>query len=472
MSKLMTPRSLMQSALQLSVSAVLLIGCATISNSAETEAEINTLNGTVPTSALGVISDQPAQNFADLLPDPLLADYLAAALAGNNSIEQARIAVEAADLRLTQAQARRGPFVGLSGSTGLSTRVDDFDVSDSARLSASLSFDPDLFGELRATVRGSQAQLFLRDAELARLQRAVLARTAQAYVQSIETDLQLALAQENFEFLGETLRVSRARFEAGDIARSDYALAEAEYENSRASLFAQQLSARESRRTLADLIGRYDVESLPIASALPPIAAKHAAIRATADRAVLARYDIEAQRLAVVSAAASLDATKASTLPGIGLSGSIGGGLSLSDLLDVDTYIASLSAAISDTVFDNGLDRARVAESRTRLDAALATYSEALRDAYRDVIASLDRLEVFQNRLVALDAASRAAGQALELEQVRFDLGEAILLDVLTVQRRVNAIQSSRIREESAIRTALIDAYLAAGPAQSAAAPT
>lgn len=445
------------------LSALLLIGCATTTFNG-TDTEINALNGTVPASALGTIAVRPAESFADLLPDPLLADYLAAALVGNNSIEQARIAVKAADLRLSQSRARRGPFVGLSGSTGLSTGLDNFDLDDSARATASLSFDPDLFGEIRATVRGSQAQLFLRQAELARLQRAILARTAQAYVQAIETDLQLALAQENFEFLGETLRVSRARFEAGDIARSDYALAEAEYENSRASLFAQQLGARESRRTLADLVGRYDVEALPVADILPPIAVQQATLRATANRAVLARYDIEAQRLAVVSAAASLDATKASTLPGIGISGSFGNGGNLSDLFDIDTYVSSLSAAISDTVFDNGLDKARIAEARTRLDAAFATYSEALRDAYRDVIASLDRLDVFQTRLVALDAASRAAGQALELEQVRFDLGEAILLDVLTVQRRVNAIQSSRIREESAIRTALIDAYLAAGP--------
>jgi outer membrane protein TolC len=444
------------------LSAFILIGCATAPN--EVESEINALNGTVPASALGTIAERPAESFADLLPDPLLSDYLMAALAGNNSVEQARIAVEAADFRLAQSRARRGPFVGVTGSTGVSTALDDFDLDDSARLSASLSFDPDFFGEIRASVRGSQAQLFLRQAELARLQRTILARTAQAYVQAIETDLQLALAQENFEFLGETLRVSRARFEAGDIARSDYALAEAEYENSRASLLAQQLGARESRRTLADIVGRYDVETLPVAEALPPIAVKHANIRATADRAVLARYDIEAQRLAVVSAAASLDATKASTLPGIGLSSSFGAGGSLSDLLDIDTYIASLSAALSDTIFDNGLDKARIAEARTRLDAALATYSEALRDAHRDVIASLDRLDVFQTRLIALDAASRAAGQALELEQVRFDLGEAILLDVLTVQRRVNTIQSSRIREESAIRTALIDAYLAAGP--------
>lgn len=464
MSKLITTRGLLQGVATLS--AVLLVGCATLPNGTAADTQINALNGTVPASALGTISDKPAQSFADLLPDPLLANYLIAALEGNNSIEQARIAVTAADLRLAQSRARRGPFVGLSGSTGLATGLDNFDLSDSARLSASLSFDPDLFGGLRATVRGSQAQVFLRDAELARLQRTVLARTAQAYVQAIETDLQLALAQENFEFLGETLRVSRARFEAGDIARSDYALAEAEYENSRANLFAQQLGARESRRTLADLVGRYDVERLPIASVLPPITTPQATLRETANRAVLARYDIEAQRLAVISAAASVDATTASTLPGIGLSGSFGGGGSLSDLFDIDTYVASLAAAISDTVFDNGLDNARIAEARTRLDASLATYSEALRDAYRDVIASLDRLEVFQTRLVALDAASRAAGQALELEQVRFDLGEAILLDVLTVQRRVNAIQSSRIREESAIRTALIDAYLAAGPAR------
>lgn len=447
----------------MSLSALILIGCAT--SATVTDSDITALNETVPASALGAISDRPAQSFADLLPDPLLADYLNAALAGNNSVQQARIAVEAADLRLAQASARRGPSLGLSGSSGASTALNDFDVSDSARASATLSFDPDLFGEIRANVRGNEAQLFLRQAELARLQRAILARTAQAYVQAIETDLQLALAQENFEFLGETLRVSRARFEAGDIARSDFALAEAEYENSRASLFAQQLGARESRRTLADLVGRYDVEALPISDALPPIAMQHANLRATADRAVLARYDIEAQRLAVVSAAASLDATKASTLPGITLSGSVGGGLSIADLFDIDTYVASLSAAVRDTVYDNGLDAARIAESQTRLDAALATYSEALRDAYRDVITSMDRLDVFRTRLIALDAASRAAGQALELEQVRFDLGEAILLDVLTVQRRVNTIQSSRIREESAIRTALIDAYLAAGPA-------
>lgn len=453
----------------LSVATLGLVGCATLGSTTDATPAINAANAglpdtPLPDSLLEMTPETAAQGFADLLPDPLLADYLEAAMDANASLEQARLSAKSAKLSLQQAQARRGLFGSVSGSTGVSTVVDDFDLSDSARLGATLSFDPDLFGELRASVRGSEAQVFLRDAELARLRRVVAALTAQSYVRAIETDLQLALAQENFEFLGETLRVSKSRFEAGSIALADYALAEAEYENSRASLFAQQLATRDARRTLSDLVGRYDVDALPISDTLPSVGLDQATLRATADRAVLARFDIEAQRLAVVSAAADVDVVRASSLPSIGLSGSFGGGTDWSDLLDIDTYLASLGVSLSDIVFDNGLDAARIDQAQLRLDGTLITYAEALRDAYRDVTASLDRLDVFRTRLVALDAASEAAGEALRLEQIRFDLGEAILLDVLTVQRRVNSIQSARIREQSAIRTALIDAVLASGP--------
>jgi len=275
----------------------------------------------------------------------------------------------------------------------------------------------------------------------------------------------LQLAQTNFEFLGETLRVSEARFNAGDIARADYALSQAEYENARASLLAQQLSTRESRRSLADLVGRYDIDNLPIAAQLPAVAVDGVNLAGGARRAVLARYDVQAQRYAVIAAAAEADATKAQTLPNFSLDASLGGGSAVATLLDLDTYLARLALAVSDTVFDNGADTARIADARTRIDASLIRYEEGLRDAYREVISAVDRSEVFRARLAALDKASAAAERALELEEIRYDLGESILLDVLTLQRRVNSIQSSRIREEAAVRIALIDAFLAAGPA-------
>ena len=56
-----------------------------------------------------------------------------------------------------------------------------------------------------------------------------------------------------------------------------------------------------------------------------------------------------------------------------------------------------------------------------------------------------------------------SAEEALALEQIKFDLGETILLDVLTVQRRVNAIRGSRISTERRLLDAQINAYLALG---------
>ena len=67
--------------------------------------------------------------------------------------------------------------------------------------------------------------------------------------------------------------------------------------------------------------------------------------------------------------------------------------------------------------------------------------------------------------LEALERASASAEEALALEQIKFDLGETILLDVLTVQRRVNAIRGSRISTERRLLDAQIDAYLALGAA-------
>ncbi len=444
------------------LAALTMSACVTVQT--DISSDLSAVESTLPAGSFPLVTGPSASNFETLFTDPLLRDYLAAAQNQNASLELARIAVASAEARRELANANRGPRVRLGGSTGIDTPVSDFDLEEDGRVSASVSYDPDVFGSLRANLRGATAREAVADAELARLRRVIQARTAQAYIDVITAELQLELAQDNFEFLGETLRVSEARFNAGDIARADYALSQAEYENSRASLLAQQLSTRESRRALADLVGRYDVEDLPIAAQLPTMAVSGVDLAAGAQRAVLARYDVQAQRFGVIAATADADATKAQTLPGFSIDGSLGGGAGLEDLLDIDTYLARLALAVSDTIFDNGADSARIAAAQTQIDASLVRYEEALRDAYREVVSALDRAEVFRARLAALDKASAAAERALELEEVRYDLGESILLDVLTLQRRVNSIQSSRIREEASVRNALIEALLAAGP--------
>ena len=447
--------------------AVALSGCSTLDRSVaeSTDAKRGAVEARVPMALPFAVSPVRADSFAALFEDALLSVYLDRALAANTDLAGARARLAGAEARLAQARASRGPRVSADASAGVATLVSDFDLNDNAGAGLGVAYDPDVFGRLRANVRGAEARRALQAAELARLQRVILARTVQAYIATIAADAQLELARENFEFLGETLRVSRARFEAGDTSRADFALSEAEYENARASLAAQELGARETRRALASLIGAFADEELPVAETLPRVGAAGIGLMGGADRAVLTRWDVEASRLGVVSAVASVDAVQASTLPSFSITGGVSGGLELSDLFDIDTYVARLSAAVSDVIFDNGLDAARITEAETGIDAALAAYEASAREAYRELVSGFDRAENFEARLAALDAASVAAERALELENIRFDLGEAILLDVLTVQRRVNFIQSDRIRTESGYLQAVADAHLAAGPA-------
>lgn len=419
----------------------------------------------VPAALPFAVPNERAASFAALYDDPLLASYIDRALAANTDIDSARARLRSAEARLAQAEARDGFIISTGASAGVATALDDIDLVDNAGLSLSAGYDADIFGALQSGIDSETARVAIASAELARLRRTVAARTAQSYVAVVAADARLALARENFDFLGETLRVSRARFEAGDIARADYALSEAEYENSRAALVDQELSARETRRALATLLNAFADEDLPVAPALPRALGPGVGLREAADRAVLSRFDVEAARLGVVASVAEVDAVVASTLPSVSLTASVAGGLKLSDLLDIDTYLARLTAGISDIIFDGGGEAARIDAAEANVDAALARFEAQAREAYRELVSGFDRVFVAEQRVRALQAAGEAAETALELEQIRFDLGEAILLDVLTVQRRVNAIRGARIGAEADLLQSLADAHLAAGPA-------
>ena len=439
-----------------------LCACATVTDTApDIAAASAALPDTLPADVAFAPDPSRADSFAALFADPVLADHLAATLLSNRDIAAARLSAQIASQRLAQARARRLPRISVSTDAGAATFLSDIDISDSLGINAVASYDPDLFGAVRAGIRGAQARRDVAQLDADRLARVLLAQTATAYVQAIEADRQLALARENFEFLGETLRVSRARFEGGAIARADFALSEAEYENARASLVSQELSARASRRTLAALRGDFADATPRVAAALPSLVPPGLGLMST--RSLLERFDVRASAASVYAATADLDATRANTLPLAGVSAAFGGGGSIGDLFDIDTYLARLTASLSDTVFGNAED-AQIAESQLRLDAALLRYEDTLRDAYAELSAAFDRTAALERQLSALATASESAATALELETIRYDLGEAILLDVLTVQRRVNAIQSSAIRAQSLYLQAVIDAHLAGGP--------
>lgn len=404
-----------------------------------------------------------AQDWQTLFDDPFLTQYLVRAEASNLDLKQAEARLRQSQASLNQSRALLGPSVTADlNASGVSDLTDLGNVSDSAGVSLSGSFNPDLFGINRTTVAQAEAQFEVQRATAERLRRVILAQTARAYFQIVEADQQLLLARENLTFLEETKRVSQARFEAGDIARSDLALAELEYENAVASLRNQEFAARSARRALSILVGGFGDDGLDVAAQLPrPV--DLGSLPVPADL-ISARADVLAARATLAVALAELEVTRKANWPSLRLNGRIGSsGADIGDLFDPDFYITSLGASVSTVLFDSGRNAARIDGAEAGIDAALAAYADVLRTAVFDVNDAFDRVATLREALEALERASASAQEALALEQIKFDLGETILLDVLTVQRRVNAIQGARISTERRLLEAQVDAYLALG---------
>lgn len=426
--------------------------------------EVDAVASSVPTVwQLEVDANTLPRDWQDLFADDRLREYLAIAEDRNLDLKQAEARLRQSEASLRQSRALLGPSVNADlSATGLSDLTDFDQTSDSGSVSLSGAWNPDIFGVNRATIRQAEAQLDVQHASTARLRRVILAQTARSYFQIIEADQQLGLAQENLTFLDETKRVSEARFEAGDIARSDLALAELEYENAVAGLRNQEFAARSARRALSILLGDFGAEDLQVSNQLPT--ATDLGLRTLPAELLETRYDVRAARAAIRAELAALEATRKANWPSLRFSGRVGSsGADLSDLFDPDFYIASLTASLSGVLFDSGRNEAQIKAATARIDAAIAAYSATTRSAVFEVNDAFDQAATLRLALEALERGRASAEEALALEQIKFDLGETILLDVLTVQRRVNAIRGSRISTERRLLEAQVNAYLALG---------
>jgi len=402
------------------------------------------------------------QSWLTLFDDTLLQKYMVAAEARNPDISRAVIRVRQAEAGLKESRAILLPILRTDAQISGLTGLEDVSIRESFGDGLSASYDPGLFGRNGIEIDNAESLLDVSRSNEERVRRVVMAQVARAYVQIIEGEYQLALARENLDFIGETLRISEARFNAGDIARDQFALAQLETANAEANVASLELSTRNLRRSLAILIGDNPDASLDVAETLPDPAALSLSIFPA--EVLGRRFDVSASRARIASSFVGLQQAERLNWPSLALSGRLGGGgLAIEDLFDIDGYIANFGGSLAATLFDGGRKEARIETARLNLDEAMINYDEVLRGALLDVESGFDRIAAARRSLEALERGSEAANKALELEKIKYDLGESIILDVLTVQRRVNAILSSYISTQRRLLDAQIDTYLALG---------
>ena len=339
--------------------------------------------------------------------DPLLADLVARAAAGNTDLAQARAriaqsraAAQAAGAALlptldaaggasTLSQSRETAIGRITQAVGAGRGYTEYSIGTQA------SWELDLFGGLRRGREAAQGDLSATEASAGAIGIAVAAETADAYLALRALQARFAVARDQEKNQRLLQELIRQRFEQGISAERDLNRTTAQLEGVRATMAPLRAAIEAQLNRLDVLIGDppgtnrallVDARPVPIA----PVPAGSAMPVDLLRR----RPDIVAAERRLAASTARIGVAVAEYYPRLSLSGVFGvASLGTSTLFTSGAVQASGGAGVRWRLFDFGRVNADIAGARGRQAEALAAWRGVVLVAAEEVETALARLE-------------------------------------------------------------------------------
>jgi NodT family efflux transporter outer membrane factor (OMF) lipoprotein len=389
-----------------------------------------------------------------LFDDPVL-DTLASQVEVNNQNIAAAVAGYTQARAITREQrAALFPQVSLDSRRNVSGGSDR-PTTRSYQVNIGASWEPDVFGRLRLTVDNARAGEQIAEADGVSARLAAQGELAANYFGLREADVLIGLQRETLAGYQRSLQITRNRYEAGVVARTDVFQAESQLANSQADLLGLERQRATYEHAIAVLVGKAPANfSLAVD---PKWSVKVPGIPEEVPTTLLQRRpDIASAERRVAQANARIGIERAGYFPSFNLTGSVGlSAASFGDLFNGSALIWSLGTSLAQTIFNAGATTARVDQARAALDEASANYRQTVLSAFQDVEDQLVALRVLQQQQVLRQQASRAADLVEQQVLNRYQAGQVGYTEVITAQQQ--AASSRR-----ALVQAQIDRQLAA----------
>lgn len=432
--------------LPMAAALALLAGCASTAppGAALPKPPVPTAWSATPdTRAVPAAVATPLAQWWQRFGDPQMTDLVAQALQAHTSMRSARAALQQARAQAQVQQAGLLPSVNASGSAQRSRSGGS--TGNNFQLGFDAAWEPDVFGRLNAGADASEADARAAQASLDQVQVSLAAEVALNYITLRGQQERLSIARRNLTSQRETLQMTDWRVQAGLTTSLVSEQARAAAEQTAAQVPQLEASLAQSRHALAVLTGRAP-------GALDSLLASPRAVPQAPDDLVLAipaetlrqRPDIRQAEERIAAALARVAQADAARYPSFRISGSLGlRALTLGALGDGASVVHSLLGGISVPLFDGGAARAQVRVQEAVLEQARVNYEATVLTALQDVEDALVALRGERERLVHLQAAADAAGNAALLAQNRYASGLIDFQAVLDTQRTLLSTQDS-----------------------------
>jgi len=295
------------------------------------------------------------------------------------------------------------------------------------------SWEPDLWGKVRNTVRQSQyaAQVSAADLENERLTEQ--ASLAEFFFQIRGQDELQKIFNDTVDADQKALDLTRALYETGIDDQISVVQAETALQSAQAGATNVGIARAQYEHAIAMLVGKaatnFSVPVRPLTVAPPPIPV------GVPSELLERRPDIAAAERSMAEANATIGIAYAAYYPTLTLSAE--GGFESSAFTKWFSWPSrfwSVGTALSETIFDAGLRRATVQQYVATYNADLAGYRQTVLTAFQQVEDSLAEVRILSKEIQQEQQAVNSAQTFLKLEQGRYDTGIDPYIDVLIAQ--------------------------------------
>ncbi|TKR57146.1 efflux transporter outer membrane subunit [Allopusillimonas ginsengisoli] len=383
-----------------------------------------------------------------LFDDPVLTNLMHVLQVDNVDIAQAEAQYRQAQALLQSARSGLFPVVGASGSGtrsggGTQNVGTSGGPSNQYQLGGTVSWEPDLWGEVRRSVEANQAGVQASAADVANVRLSMQSTLAQTYFNLRFADAQQRLLHQTVDVYERSFTTTQNRLAAGVAAQADVEVSRTQLENARAQLLALAWQRAQYEHAIAVLQGLAPSQ-FSLAETRDVLKAPVVPVGVPA-QLLQRRPDVAAAERRTAEANARIGVAQAAWFPDLTLSAQ-GGFRSAqwAQLLTAPAQFWSLGPALALTIFDGGARQAQLDEARAAYDAQTASYRQTVLTALREVEDYLVQLAVMAQQQVAQGRALAAARESLRLTQNQYDAGLIDYLSVVQVQTTaLNAEQSA-----------------------------
>ncbi len=366
-----------------------------------------------------------------LYQDANLADLLKQLETSNQNLRAAEAAWREA--RALVGGSRSALYPNATGQVGTSRTGNDQGVNKSNEVALGLSWQLDIWGQVRRQVEASEANAQASAAEWAGVRLSQQSELVQNYLQLRVIDEQMRLLDATVKAYQRSLQLTENRYKAGVVTRADVSQALTQLKNTQAQRLDLDWQRARYEHAIAVLVGSTpnavqvaSVETLPRLPALP-IAVPSALLERRPDIAVAERQ--------VMAANAEIGVAETAYFPDLTLSASGGyRGSNLADWISMPNRFWSIGPQFAMTLFDAGLRRSKVEQAEARYDQQVARYRQTTLQAIGEVEDALVQLNVLAEEIVVQREALAASQDTLRLTENQYQAGMVDYLAVTNAQ--------------------------------------